>query len=239
MTGNNEPLANSQAFKRLVQDRYRNSVEQRINVKEIQDIEQRSKTIIRKLERHYKKHYDKFVAQETMKLLLKNHQPTLEYNPPGISSRKVSQYENQARRIVERRFKMKVLKAEQATERMQLKALSKHQQVNMVQKAYRVKERGLTIKTKLKNHQRKHFDQFADKEFGKQLKKYERVIQGSSRQGMSKIEFVKMDSAKIRASAKKTVKARNQKRLDRVDRITEKKHRQMLTKARKKHTQTM
>ncbi len=233
----NREIKNSHVFQRLVNNRYKDSVSNGIKIPEISNIEKRSRTIIQNLNAHYKKHYNNFVAQETYRQMLKRQSPAQNFNPPGVSINSFKESERVAKHVVNARFRMKLLKTEQAAERMQLRAISNHKQVDMVTKAHRIKERGATLKNKLRTHHRKHQERFVNREHQKLISKQDKSVKVIANANPSRTQLSLVHSDKIRQQAVSNVSNRHHQRLERVEQVAQAKYTQMLKRAKQSQRQ--
>jgi hypothetical protein len=237
MASMKDKIENGQIFERLVVERYKNSIASGIRINEISAIETRAKSLIKAQNEHYKKNYEAFVNQETFRQISLRRTKDTGDNTPAVSRKDYDACRRIAQNVVNDRFRMKMLKIDQASERMQLREIAKKRQVNEVTRAYRVKERGATLTNKLKSHHAKQYDSFVVKQFKKDLAAYENASLKKSKQVRSDISVSKLE--KIREGAEAKVTNRHEARLSRVEQTTDKMHRQMIKQAKQTHRQRM
>lgn len=237
MASMKDKIENGQIFERFVVERYKNSIASGIRINEISVIETRAKSLIKAQNEHYKKNYEAFVNQETYRQISLRRSEGAGGNTPAVSRKDYDACRRIAQNVVNDRFRMKMLKIDQASERMQLREIAKRRQVSEVTRAYRVNERGATLANKLKRHHAQHYDAFVVKQFKQDLANYEKTTSRKGKQVQREISISKLE--KLRENAEAKVTNRHEARLSKVEQTTEKMHRQMIKKAKQTHRQKM
>lgn len=237
MASMKDKIENGQIFERFVVARYKNSIASGIRINEISAIETRAKSLIKAQNEHYKKNYEAFVNQETYRQISLQRSEDTGGNTPAVSRKDYDACRRIAQNVVNDRFRMKMLKIDQASERMQLREIAKKRQVSEVTRAYRVNERGATLANKLKNHHAKHYDTFVVKQFKQDLAAYEKTGSKKGKQVHRDISISKLE--KLRENAEAKVTNRHETRLSRVEQTTDKMHRKMIKQAKQTHRQRM